>query len=526
LWVSKYPLCRALLPTVRSRPHFIAVQRGKIGNRDSKQSVGNTLTANTETPAKNQDWQKRYFDSLDALERERQKFLAMDAVLKRLAGRLGSASLGQSKQLDEQIKVLQAAIRRDGDREEFEKIASALTDAIAKLGSPAPPSPTVSAQIAPTPAPTVPPPVALAPVAVVLAAPRNELAGVVDAPVRGILSALLAQLRHDPALIVRADALDSRLAIAVPQDQLAELMSSISELVTQRIQHIERSKKEIEGLLRLMLGKLDDLSRFVSDHSHDQSQSVVSRESFNAQLVGEMKAMGESVESAADLQQMRAQVRGRLDSIGRHLKQFRERETARLNEMRTRNEQMQSRVTQLEAEASKLHHQLNDEQRLSTIDGLTNIPNRLAYEKRIQEELNRWQRFKQPTCLAVWDIDHFKDINDKYGHRAGDLVLHAVATSLASRVRSTDFLARFGGEEFVMILCGTKMDAALRVIEQMRIAISELKFHTHGTPLPPVTISIGVTTLEPNDSAGGAFDRADKALYQAKNTGRNQCVSG
>jgi diguanylate cyclase len=464
------------------------------------------LTTGTETSAKNHDWQKRYFDSLEALERERQQFRAMEAVLKRLAGRLGSASLGQSTQLDEQIKALQSAIRRESTSDQLEKIASALTDAIAKLDGPTGVVPIIAAPAAPQPV--------------------ADSAGVVEAPVRGVLSALLAQLRNDPALIIRADALDSRLATLLPRDQLADLMSSISELVTLRIQHIERSKNEIEGLLRHMLGRLDEIGRFVSDHSHDQSESLVSRESLNAQLVGEMKAMGESVESAVDLPQIRAQVRGRLDSIGRHLKQFRERETARVNEMRARNEQMQTRVAQLEAEASKLHHQLNDEQRLSTIDGLTNIPNRLAYEKRILEELNRWQRFKQPTCIAVWDIDHFKDINDKHGHRAGDRVLQEVATSLATRVRSTDFLARFGGEEFVMILCGTRIDAAMRVIDERRLAISELKFHTSGTPLPPVTISIGVTALLPNDSAGSAFDRADKALYEAKSTGRNRCVSG
>ena len=466
------------------------------------------MTASTETPSKTPDWQKRYFDSLDSLERERQQFRAMEAALKRLAGRLGSASMGQSKQLDEQIKALHTAIRRESTSDELEKIASALTDAIAKLDGPAAPVPPVAAAQAPA-----------------AARPSPEAANVLDPELRGILSALLAQLRHDPALIISSDALDARLATLLPRDQLADLMSSISELVTQRIQHIERGKQEMEGLLRHMVGRLDEIGRFVSDHTHDQSQSLISRESLNAQLVGEMKAMGESVESAVDLNQFRSQVRGRLDSIGRHLKQFREREAARINEMRTRNEQMQTRVAQLEAEASKLHHQLDDEQRLSTIDGLTNIPNRLAYEKRIQDELKRWQRFKQPVCLAVWDIDRFKDINDKHGHRAGDRVLHAVATSLATRVRSTDFLARFGGEEFVMILCGTKIDAALRLIDEMRIIISELKFHTQGTPLPPVTISIGVTALLPNDSAETAFDRADKALYEAKNTGRNKCVS-
>jgi diguanylate cyclase len=464
-----------------------------------------TLTASSEARAKNTDWQKRYFDALDSLESERQGFRAMGTALKRLVGRLGSASLGQSEQLDEQIKALQAAIRRDCASDELEKITSALTDAIVKLDSPVVALPVV--------VPTNPPPV-------------DETAEVVDAPLRGILSALLAELRNDPGLTLSADELDSKLASVLPQDQLPDLMSSIAALVTQRIQNIERSKHEIEGLLKHMVGRLDDISRFVSDHGHDQSQSLISRETLNAQLVGEMDAMGDSVEAAVDLSQIRKQVRGRLDSIGRHLKQFRERETAHINEMRVRNEQMQTRVTQLEAEASKLHHQLSDEQRLSTIDGLTNIPNRLAYEKRMQEEIHRWQRFRQPTCVAVWDIDRFKDINDQHGHRAGDRVLRAVADSLASRMRRTDFLARFGGEEFVMILCGTETDTAMELIEKMRMAVSELKFHTHGTALAPVTVSIGVTALLPNDSPGAAFDRADKALYQAKSAGRNRAVRG
>src|SRR5262249_10075184 len=137
------------------------------------------------------------------------------------------------------------------------------------------------------------------------------------------------------------------------------------------------------------------------------------------------------------------------------LREFRERETARASAMQARTEQMQARVSQLEAEANRLHTQLKDEQRLATMDALTQVPNRLAYEKRIDEELKRWQRFKQPTCVAVWDVDHFKKVNDTFGHRAGDRILRAVADCMASRIRGTDFLARYGGEEFVMLLCGT-----------------------------------------------------------------------
>jgi diguanylate cyclase len=193
--------------------------------------------------------------------------------------------------------------------------------------------------------------------------------------------------------------------------------------------------------------------------------------------------------------------------------------------MHARNEQMRSRIDELESKASRLQSQLKDEQRLSNVDALTGIPNRLAYEKRMDDEMKRWKRFNQPTCLAVWDVDRFKAINDTYGHRAGDRVLSTLAKHLSTRIRGTDFVARYGGEEFVMLLPGTTLQDAVHLIDDLRGAIGKIGFHFRGTPVS-VTISVGATALMPDDSAGGAFDRADKALYRAKETGRNRCVSG
>jgi diguanylate cyclase len=189
--------------------------------------------------------------------------------------------------------------------------------------------------------------------------------------------------------------------------------------------------------------------------------------------------------------------------------------------MQASNEQMRARIVELEAKANQLNDQLKDEQRLSSVDALTNIPNRLAYEQRLGEELERWKRFKQPTCLAVFDVDHFKRINDTYGHRAGDRVLRAVADRLAARIRRTDFIARYGGEEFVLLLPGTPIQNALGLLEDLRRSIASVGFHYRGTPIA-ITVSGGVTEFTPNDTAARAFDRADKALYQAKQNGRNR----
>jgi diguanylate cyclase len=477
-----------------------------------------TWTGVVKTDTETENWRRKYFDSLNALEKEQQQFRVTEATLKRLAGRLCSASLGQSSQLDEQVRKLQNAIRREATSDELERITPGLTEAIQALDhSAAAPAVVVAAPVVPAPSVVAAQPAKTQP-------DTSHEAIVADERVRAILASLLAELRRDDELIEQVDALDSKLTPAMTRDQLSEVLASLTELVGQRINRIERAKQEIEGLLSHMVGKLDEIGQFVAEQNRSQSESQASSETLNVQLADDMRAMGESVESAGDLPQIRRQVRSRLESIDRHLQEFRQREDTLSSAVRERNEQMRARIVELEGEAKRLQHQVKDEQRLAMLDALTKIPNRLAYEKRMDEELTRWRRFKQPTCLAVWDVDHFKRVNDTYGHRAGDRVLRAVAECLAGRIRATDFVARYGGEEFVMILPGTPLDDATRLVEAMRTAICGIGFHFRGVPVS-ITISSGVTALLAGDSSEAVFDRADKALYQAKENGRNCSVA-
>lgn len=451
-----------------------------------------------------ENWRKKYFDSLAVLEREQQQFGAMGAVLKRLIGRLCTAALGLSPPLDEQLRRLQTAIRRDVSAEDLEKLTPAITQAIQALGLP------IAATVAQQPA--SPP-----------SDPSREII-FNDEQLRSLLVTLLAELRRDAGLTAQIEALDTKLGAALTNAQLPEVLGSLLDLASQRIRRVETAKQEIETLLGDMVGKLDEIGRFVAEQNQQHSRAQASSDTLNTQLAVEIKAMGETVDAASDLQQIREQVRSRLDSIERHLQEFRQREAPIAASIRTGNDQMRSRILELEAEAKRLHHQLRDEQRLSTIDALTRVPNRLAYQKRIEEELQRLRRFRQPTCLAVWDVDHFKRINDSYGHRAGDRVLRAVADCFASQIRGTDFVARYGGEEFVMILPGTDLADATRFNERIRGAVAAIGFHFRGTPIS-ITVSSGMTALLADDSSGSAFDRADKALYRAKEAGRNRCVT-
>ncbi|MEO6185955.1 MAG: diguanylate cyclase [Steroidobacteraceae bacterium] len=357
------------------------------------------------------------------------------------------------------------------------------------------------------------------------AAAEQRLCGKLEGEeqIRGVLSRLLTELRQESRLSAGVDAINGELGAPLAAEKLPQIMERVGALVMQRIQGLERARQELELLLGQMVSQLDSLTRYVDGSVSDETERSSSNATLNLQITGEMQAIGD-VAIGADLTLIRRQLRQRMDSISRHLQDFHEREQQRARQSRERTEQMRGRMDEMESEARKLKARLTDEKRLSMRDPLTQIPNRLAYEQRVGEEVERWVRFSQPTCIAVWDIDGFKAINDGYGHRAGDKVLTVVAECLAKAIRSTDFVARYGGEEFVMLLPGTTLPDAIRLANQMREAVARLGFHFRGTPVS-VTISCGITALVNGDEAEDAFDRADGAMYRAKEAGRNCVVS-
>lgn len=183
------------------------------------------------------------------------------------------------------------------------------------------------------------------------------------------------------------------------------------------------------------------------------------------------------------------------------------------------------RVKQMEKQDAQTREQLEQERKRAVTDNLTGLPNREAYSTRIHEEMLRWQRYQHPLTMAVIDIDFFKKFNDNYGHQTGDKVLKVVATSVAKRLREVDFIARFGGEEFVIVLPETTSENALKILNRIRerLANTPLKYKDEKLQ---ITVSMGISSFAEGDNTETVFARADKALYQAKENGRNQCCIG
>jgi diguanylate cyclase len=221
---------------------------------------------------------------------------------------------------------------------------------------------------------------------------------------------------------------------------------------------------------------------------------------------------------------LQEQVQSRIGTISNHMKSFREREGERERHWQARAEQMNTRIRELEQSAQSMESDLRQEHQLATTDALTGIPNRLVFEQCMQELCKAGTRpvGSKGDCLLILDIDHFKGINDRFGHAAGDRTLRIVAEQVKGRLRAQDLVARYGGEEFAVVLRDTDADAGMVVANMLRAGIENLSFRGQKQPVS-VTLSCGVTAWRAGDTPETLFDRADRALYQAKKLGRNRC---
>jgi diguanylate cyclase (GGDEF)-like protein/PAS domain S-box-containing protein len=167
----------------------------------------------------------------------------------------------------------------------------------------------------------------------------------------------------------------------------------------------------------------------------------------------------------------------------------------------------------------------NDFAKLARTDALTGLANRRAFDEAMNADFLRSRRFGTPSAVLMIDIDHFKSVNDAYGHDVGDRALVALAMTLRTMARATDLPARLGGEEFVVLLAGTTLAGGVEVAERIRLAIGKISVTAGSRPFG-FTVSIGVTSFLPGDrDFSEAVTRADRAMFQAKINGRNRVES-
>jgi len=302
------------------------------------------------------------------------------------------------------------------------------------------------------------------------------------------------------------------------------VLGEIADLVQAIRAQSMKEKQGIENFLKQLGERLQEVDRQLSSSESYYDDTRDAGEQFDSRVKQELDGIGDSVRDATDLGQLKDVVRTRLDTILDQLSQHRESEQRRYEQAKREIAAMGQRMKELESETEALRSRIDDERTQAKTDALTGIPNRLAWEERLDQEVARWKRFGTPLVLVVWDVDHFKDVNDRFGHKAGDKVLRTIAHVLADNVRETDFVARYGGEEFAQLMTGSTLQECLQVVEKLRAAIEATGFHFREQRVT-ITASCGLAEYRDGDTPDRCFERADKALYRAKDAGRNRCVS-
>ncbi|MEJ2468776.1 MAG: GGDEF domain-containing protein, partial [Campylobacterales bacterium] len=210
-----------------------------------------------------------------------------------------------------------------------------------------------------------------------------------------------------------------------------------------------------------------------------------------------------------------------IDDVKRAKQKLERQNTLLLEDKATLENLVKARTAELDALNETLLKKLEYISHIASHDPLTSVYNRYMFEELVQKEISRARRYERPLSFIMTDVDYFKKINDTYGHKTGDAVLAGIAGTLKHSVRDSDYVARWGGEEFVIILPDTTKQQACALAEVLRGSIAQVGFEKEIT----LTCSFGVTGLREGDTVSSVFNRIDTALYRAKEFERNnvQC---
>lgn len=321
----------------------------------------------------------------------------------------------------------------------------------------------------------------------------------------------------------KAEQLKENFSHGVTTEELPAALKLIAELISKMRSNVQKEQKEFERFLKTLNVRLKEVDQYLQNNLTEHQESYKNGLNLDNAVKEQVKSIGNSVSSINNLDEMETAVQSHLDQILGHIGSHRDKENDLVHRVEEKNKQLSEQLKQLESESGLLRKQVLESQNRALLDPLTQLPNRLAYDERMHQEYARWKRYNSTLIIMVWDIDFFKKVNDTYGHQAGDKVLKVVADLLRKNLRETDFVARFGGEEFVGLMPETTLGGGFKIAEKVRNSIEKLEFHYRGGDVK-ITISCGISLFMENDTPETAFNRADKALYQAKDQGRNRCV--
>jgi len=341
----------------------------------------------------------------------------------------------------------------------------------------------------------------------------SSVAEHIESTLLGLLNDLSLPEHHRP----QAEAMRKRLEKGL---NWYELLPILDDLAVLMLAITDSGQHEFETYLKQLNERLESFQSNLQTASAGHALGRSEAEQLDNQIREHVDSLQSSVQDAVDLNSLKHLLENRLEGLLGTMDHHRQQRDAREQELCTHLQGLSERVAFMEQQAQGYREHLEEQRLKALIDPLTGLPNRAAWSERLAHEVAQWQAHGNPLLIAMLDLDHFKRINDGYGHMAGDKVLKIIAAQLTKHLRPGDFVARFGGEEFVLLIPNTPLPAGLQLLEKLRAAIEACPFHFKGEPVT-LTASIGVAPFALGERSEQVLKRADEALYRAKHKGRN-----
>lgn len=313
---------------------------------------------------------------------------------------------------------------------------------------------------------------------------------------------------------VLIESLKRRLESSIAISELEQILEQLAQIITLAL---SSEQAEFEKYLEKVNGKLAKINKLIDNTREAQQEHYQQSTELDKDVRQHLERLNLSDDNKKNA------IEEQLNKILESMDLFQSSSSQYDKKLNKQLVELQSQLTKLEEENQRIRQELLLQHKNSITDSLTQLPNRQAYQERLNHEWAHLERYQTPLCIAIADVDLFKKVNDTYGHQVGDKVLQIIARQVRKNLRQTDFVARYGGEEFVILLPQTQLDQAYQALEMVRNNVAKSPFHYKNQPVN-ITISFGICECKKGMQPMECFEKADAALYKAKKEGRNQVV--
>lgn len=305
--------------------------------------------------------------------------------------------------------------------------------------------------------------------------------------------------------------------------QVEELLGTYQTILRLLLENIAREKSASQEFLQTLNDALTSVRDIVSESFSQTQQSWQLKQQLNLEINSQVDNVLGSIDEIDELLQLKQKITEHMSALQNSLARKEALEQREVALLQKSVNTLRKELAELSAETLSYKERLFEQQKINQLDSLTQLPNRAALDERMEQEFRRIQHNESALWIAIADIDHFKSINDSFGHSTGDKTLQVIAMALKNSLRDTEFVARYGGEEFVLLIPDVSTKDITQLLNRVREKIKNIPFKFKNQRIT-VTLSIGAAQVLNGEHILDTFERADAALYKAKHESRDRVI--